>query len=189
MSRNRRGFSLVEMMLTVALIGITGLIAAPEMLDTVPKYRVEGATKGLASQMQAVRMRAVAKNLTHHVLFDAAAQTITVQEEDSSGNRTTVQTTRLATEFPKVSLGYHAVTNPDGSGTISQAASFGASSSAEAVFLPNGTMVESGAFYLLPTADVSGSRNDRLRGVQVGLAGQTTLYRYKAGATPPWEAY
>jgi hypothetical protein len=130
-------------------------------------------------------MRAAARNHIHRVAFDATAQTITVQEEDPPGTLQTVQTIHLASEFPNVSLGYHAVTVPDGSGTIDGAVSFGAGT--EATFLPNGSLAESGVFYLLPTTDASSTRHDRLRAVQVGMAGQVKLYRYETGGTPRWE--
>ncbi|MBI5445182.1 MAG: prepilin-type N-terminal cleavage/methylation domain-containing protein [Deltaproteobacteria bacterium] len=185
MSQKQRGFSLVELMVTVSIIGVAGLAAAPSMLDVVPKYRVDGAAKTLASEMQLVRMRAVARNRIHYVTFDATAQTITVQEEDPGGARQTVQTLQLDSQFPNVSLGYHGVTAPDGSGVISQAASFGAGG-AEATFFPTGVMAESGFFYVLPTTDVAATRNDRMRAVQVGLAGQVVVLRY-TGTSPLWE--
>ncbi|GAB6061859.1 GspH/FimT family pseudopilin [Deferrisoma palaeochoriense] len=184
-AHRRRGFTLVELMITIAVIGILGLVVTPGILKTIPKYRVDRAAKALATEMNLARMRAIAKNKTHHVVFDAGtAQTITVYEDDDnnwSTANTVVKTISLATEFPNVKLDYNSVTGVDGS-TLTSAVTF---PNSRATFLPNGLLTQPGAFYLMPSGD-KGVRNDRLRAVEVTRAGQVVLYRYDT-ASSSWE--
>ncbi len=56
---SERGFTLVELLITIAVAGILGAIAvmnAPGMLDN---YRVRGAARQLHSDMQMARLRAI----------------------------------------------------------------------------------------------------------------------------------
>jgi len=187
MKNRRAGFTLVELMITVALIGVLGLAFTPGLLAFVPKARADRAARGLAGEVQLARMRAVSTNRLHHVIFDSAGGTVTIQEEVNNG-RATVKTISLASEYPSVSLDFNSVTAPDGSGAVNRAIAFGTGASTEVVFLPSGLARASGFFYVLPTADKD-KRNERMRAVQVTLPGQVVQYRYKAGATPPWEEF
>lgn len=191
MKRSRSGFSLVELMVVVALIGIMGLLGAPSLLTMVGNYRVNGATKALEGKMHLVRAKAVAKDQTHHVAFDDSAQTLTVYSDadnDWTTANDTDETLSLATAFPGVSLGYNACNGPDNT-AIAASAVFGSTATpVRAVFLPNGLLQDPGYFYLIPTVDL-GVKNDRMRALQVTRTGEVTRYRYKAGATPPWEVY
>lgn len=190
-NRSNRGLTLVELMITLAVIGIVGLIAVPGIFKTIPKYRADRAAKILATEMNLARMRAIAKNRTHQVDFDTTNQDIDVKEQDPSVASPTfnlVKNIAFADEFPNVMLGYNNVTGVDG-GSIPKPAAFGQAATTVAMFLPNGMLQESGVFYLIPTADKAAGRNDRMRAIEVGRAGQITLWRYDDSQTPPWRAF
>ncbi len=184
------GFTLVELMITVAVLGIVGLLITPGILAYIPQYRVDRAARALAAEMQLARMRAIARNHTHHVAFNTSAQTITVYEDadnDWSTTNTVVKTIDLGSDFPNVRIDYNSVTGIDG-GPIAQAVRFGTSSNpVRATFLPNGMMVDPGVVYLIPGGD-KGVRNDRMRAVEVKRAGHVILYRYNT-ALGSWEEY
>lgn len=184
-TRTRRGFTLVELMITIALIGIMGLIAAPGLFRAIPNYRINSAAKVLATEVNLARMRAIAKNRVHQLDFDATNQDIELKE-NNSGTLTLVKTIAFANQFQNVTLGYKAGTLGLGGAAITQAAAFGAASSAQLEFRPNGLAAGSGVFYLIPTGDVN-TRNDRMRALQVSRAGQVTLFKYDAAASPPWK--
>ncbi len=186
-AHRRRGFTLVELMITIAVIGILGLVVTPGILTYIPQYRVNRAAKALATEMNLTRMRAIAKNRIYYVVFAAGSdQTVKVYEESTndtswSTSDTLVKTIALATEFPNVRLDYNSVTGLGGT-SLTSAVTF---PNDRAVFLPNGLLSTPGAFYLMPAVDKN-VRNDRMRAVEVGRAGQVTLYRYDT-ATSGWE--
>ena len=72
------GFTLVELIITLAVIAILGLVAVPGLFAYLPVYRVDRAVQVVASELNLARMRAIAQNRVHHVAFDPTAQTLTV---------------------------------------------------------------------------------------------------------------
>jgi prepilin-type N-terminal cleavage/methylation domain-containing protein len=58
-SLNRRGFSLVEMMVVVALIGIVAAFAIPSMIEMKPKDQLRSAAKDLVTNLRQARALAI----------------------------------------------------------------------------------------------------------------------------------
>lgn len=190
-SRNR-GFTLVELMVTLAVIGILGLVTVPGVFEYIPVYRVNSASKALATEMSLTRLRAISRNLVYHVEFATGTQELRIWE-DADNNwataNTLVKTVSLAAQSPNVSIGYNAVTGVVG-GAVGQAATFGATAApVRATFLPNGLTTDPGVFYLIPTTDLGGGRVERMRAIQVSRAGQVERFRHDAALNPPWKAY
>lgn len=57
--RNENGFSLVEMLITVGLIGILAGVATVTLIRELPNYRLKDATRALFSDIQAARVYAI----------------------------------------------------------------------------------------------------------------------------------
>lgn len=187
MKTPRSGFTLVELMVTMSILGILALVTVPQITAYAPSFRVNGAAKGLASELLLARMKAASANRIVHVAVDTAAQTLTVQEEDPDGNLTDLKTVAVGTQYPGVRIDYNTVPNVEGTGDIADAADFGGTD--EAVFLPNGLLRHAGVIYLIPMTDKGKPRNDRMRALRVSLAGQVAILRYKQALNPPWEEY
>ncbi len=66
----KKGFSLVELMVVVAIIGIMGAIATPGILHWLPNYRLKSAARDLYSTIQNARLMAVRENTRLSVVFN-----------------------------------------------------------------------------------------------------------------------
>lgn len=59
---NVRGFTVVELLVSVAIIAILAVIAAPALGEYLATLRLKGATEELAADLQLARMESVQKN-------------------------------------------------------------------------------------------------------------------------------
>lgn len=62
-----RGFTLVEALLTVTIVGILGALALPSFNDMRDKYRLKAAAEALYGDLQYGRSMAIRSNSTLHV--------------------------------------------------------------------------------------------------------------------------
>jgi prepilin-type N-terminal cleavage/methylation domain-containing protein len=70
-SKGARGFSLVEMVIVGAIIGIMSAIALPSIVGYARIYRLRAGTQQVASELQTARMKAIGRNVNFGVLFVA----------------------------------------------------------------------------------------------------------------------
>ncbi len=70
MIRKQKGFSLVELMVVVAIIAVMALASTPNIVTGLPKYRIKNAARDLASKMRKARSIAIKKHRDVHVVFD-----------------------------------------------------------------------------------------------------------------------
>lgn len=59
---SNKGFTLIEMMITVAMVSILVGIAIPNILEWLPDFRLKVAARALYSDMQLAKMTAVKEN-------------------------------------------------------------------------------------------------------------------------------
>jgi prepilin-type N-terminal cleavage/methylation domain-containing protein len=68
-SNSARGFSLVELILVVAIIGIMAAVGLPSILGYVKVYKIRGASQEVAGEIQTARMKAINRNVNFGVVF------------------------------------------------------------------------------------------------------------------------
>ncbi|TAL22227.1 MAG: prepilin-type N-terminal cleavage/methylation domain-containing protein [Nitrospirae bacterium] len=76
MKKKQAGFSLVELMIVVAVIGIMSAFAALAYRSWTDKYNVERQTKEMYVDLMKARVNAMSRNRIHFVTFTATQYTI-----------------------------------------------------------------------------------------------------------------
>jgi prepilin-type N-terminal cleavage/methylation domain-containing protein len=83
-ARGDGGFSLIEVTVVVALVGLLAAVGLPTMQDWLDRYKVRTAAEELASLIQLQRMRAVSQNTEFSIDFDASGGAYTLYEGDAA---------------------------------------------------------------------------------------------------------
>ena len=71
-ARDKAGFSLSELMVVIAIIGILSAIALPSLLGGLPEKKQKNAAIALYSDLQRARLTAVKENRSQSVQFSTA---------------------------------------------------------------------------------------------------------------------
>lgn len=68
-SHGSSGFTLLSQLAALAIIGILLAIATPAYRDMIPRVRLQGAARQVASDLMFARMKAVRENIRQRVTF------------------------------------------------------------------------------------------------------------------------
>jgi len=71
--QSSRGFTLLELLVVVAMIGILGAIGLPVLMDSSNRNAVWTASEQVASQVRQARLKAVSRNTPFRVRFNCPA--------------------------------------------------------------------------------------------------------------------
>jgi len=78
------GFSMTEIMVALAIIGILVKIVLPNFLSWLPVLKLSGAARQIATDLQLARVQAISKNASQVVTFDTSAGSYTFGSESRS---------------------------------------------------------------------------------------------------------
>jgi len=67
--RNSKGFTMIELLITVSVFGIMAAIAVPNFLSYLPNWRVRSASRDLYSNLQLAKMAAVKNSGTCTITY------------------------------------------------------------------------------------------------------------------------
>lgn len=92
---NNRGFTLMELLVTIALIGVMSAIAYPSIRDLGRGYRIRGAARQVYSDLQMARLGAIREGKSWSLVFSPGDNVFTSYIV-RNGAGTTVKTVGLA---------------------------------------------------------------------------------------------
>ncbi|OHE24230.1 MAG: type II secretion system protein GspH [Syntrophobacterales bacterium RBG_19FT_COMBO_59_10] len=104
--RKGNGFTLLELMIVIAIMGIMTTIAIPSYQTFMAQRRLNGAAREMMSDLMAARMQAIAKNNRFRVFVLDATQ---YQILDDANNNNAVDTGET-TQTKNIQTNYHDVT-------------------------------------------------------------------------------
>ena len=76
--KDRRGFTLIEIMIALTIVGIVGVIATTNFFSWQSHYSAVGFQREFLSQVNQARTRSMGTSLQHRLLIDMSAEPVTV---------------------------------------------------------------------------------------------------------------
>ena len=74
---NKKGFTLIELIVVFVIIGIMALLLVPNIGAWLPSYRLRSATRDIASTFRGAQMRAISECIAYQVSFNFAETSVT----------------------------------------------------------------------------------------------------------------
>lgn len=78
-SRDSRGFSLIEMLMVVAIMGVLAVIAVPMSSNSIRYLKLSGDARDIANSASVAKMRAAAKFTQSRLFVDISGKTYYIQ--------------------------------------------------------------------------------------------------------------
>ncbi len=117
---SRGGFTLMEVMISVVIIGVIASLAGPRLSKEITKIQFRGATRDLVSTLREARSRAITEKQQYAVAFDYSNGTYTLFQEGVSQD-VFISSDTISGQYPTVSPSFEGplVFSPDGSANSS----------------------------------------------------------------------
>ena len=90
---NRRGITLMELIIVMAIIALGAVLMVPNIAGWIPHYRLRSATRDVVSTLRVAQMKAVARNMDHRVTFDPGEGSYFIMRRTTAGMNNWVKIT------------------------------------------------------------------------------------------------
>jgi len=109
------GFTLVELMVAVAIISIAAVIAIANMDDTIQEYKLRSAARDVVSTLNDMKLRAVKEKIETKIIIDSVQDTYTafldIDDDNSAGSGEAYRTVDLSTDNLDISSTFSSPAN------------------------------------------------------------------------------
>jgi prepilin-type N-terminal cleavage/methylation domain-containing protein len=123
---NIRGFSIVELVTAVALMGIVAAIALPSWMRLTPTYSLNNSVRQIQSELHSIKMRAAAEGVAFQMAYSQGATAYTIKRNAQTvttkpiAEGTTITKDGVISFSPQGTAGANRVRVRNGSGLCKQ---------------------------------------------------------------------
>jgi prepilin-type N-terminal cleavage/methylation domain-containing protein len=82
-SKSQHGYSLIELVVAVALAGILAAIALPGWNKLLPSYQLDSSARQFQSELHNIKMRAATENVGFQLVYANGAAAYTIQRDSA----------------------------------------------------------------------------------------------------------
>lgn len=191
---DRRGYSLIEIMVVVAITGVVGAIAVPMMANTLGFFRLSGDARGVSNSLSVAKMRAASDFSRVRLYVDLSAKAHHVESLDKTTTPphwTAEGGSTALSQGVSFSYGVVATAPPNTQATIGQApqctddSGAALANTACVMFNSRGVPVDS-SFAPTGVDALYVTNGSAVYGVTVAATGMVRMWRTLPVATPSW---